>query len=99
MNKILQLKRELGGSQADLLDEIIKELKTTPLKTVQEELDQHAEQMRSEDFEYYRDTLELEEGDDVLQAIVDSDYEGDEFNITFEQGYRRALEIILTNLK
>jgi len=66
---------------------------------VQKELDEHIEMLNTEFKEQYEDELDLEEGETVAEGIRDTDIDTIDFNIGFEQGYMRGLEVALSNFK
>ena len=54
-----------------------------------------------EEFEHYRTSLEegQEEGKTVAELIEDCDFESEDFNLGFEQGYIRGMESVLREVE
>ena len=66
---------------------------------IEKALDEHRKLINTDFREQYAEELGLDEGENVAQAVYDCDYESIDFNIGFEQGYMRGLEVALTILK
>lgn len=72
------------------------------MNAIEKELQHHREMLNTELREQYAHELELDHEDesiDVAQAVLDCDYESMDFNIGFEQGYMRGLEVALSLIK
>lgn len=67
---------------------------------VKEALESHRYSLNSWDFEHYRDSINSEETEmKISDMIEDCDFENEDFNIGFEQGYIRGMENILSLLQ
>ena len=65
-------------------------------KDIQREIDGHKKYL-NEDFEQYRDMEHnLDKNATIAEIIMSCDWEGDDFNMGFEQGYIRGMEAILS---
>lgn len=72
----------------------------TPIETIQNELDNHINEL-NEDCSHYKDELTNYDEDNtelVSNLIKDADLESIDFNIGHEQGYIRGLEVALSLL-
>lgn len=75
---------------------------------IQKELDEAIKSLNEKDengeevFSYYRDDLDYNEeraGETIAELIESADIDSTEFNIGFEQGYLRGLEVALSVVK
>jgi hypothetical protein len=75
----------------------------TIIKTAIEiELNEQKIMLNSGDYEYYRDELDPEgerKEETTAELIEGADFENVDFNIGFEQGYLRGLEVALSHFK
>jgi hypothetical protein len=68
---------------------------------IQKEINDHIKTLNSEDFEHYRreiDTNEDRQDETVAELVASADIDSVDFNIGFEQGYMRGLEVALSIL-
>lgn len=72
----------------------------TPIQIIQKELDTYIKTLN--EFEHYRSDLTNYEDDTetpISELIENADFDTPEFNIGFDQGYMRGLEVVLNLLK
>ena len=71
----------------------------TPIETIKNELDNHIKEL--DEYEHYRGDLtnyKDEEETPISDLIRNADFESIDFNIGFEQGYIRGLEVAISLL-
>ncbi len=68
---------------------------------IADEIKKQKECLDSGEFDYYKDFLTNGNESDcsVSELVMSADIEGDEFNIGFEQGFIRGMEVILSDLQ
>lgn len=68
------------------------------IKRIEKEIADHKETLESYR-DQYQDALGGNEEDSIAELIEDCDFESEDFNIGYEQGYISGMESILRTLK
>jgi hypothetical protein len=63
-------------------------------KQIEKELKDHRKSLK--EYEHYRDSIAPDSKEPIATLIEDCDFESDDFNIGFEQGYIRGMENLLS---
>lgn len=63
-------------------------------KQIEKEIADH--RLSLEEYEQYRDSIAPDSTESIATLIEECDFESDDFNIGFEQGYIRGMENLLS---
>jgi len=68
-------------------------------KLIQKELKDHIKSLNTDFKDQYGEELNVQKGEKVSDAIDFADIDSIDFNIGFEQGFMRGLEVALSKFK